>query len=331
MGYAIQFDAAGGPEVLVGREVPVAKPAAGEVCLRHTAIGLNYIDTYHRSGLYPAPLPAIPGLEAAGVVEEVGDGVNPALVGTRVAYARGPMGAYSEVRVIAAKECIPIPPAVSDEIAASAMLKGLTAWFLLHETFPVKKGDTILVHAAAGGVGLILCQWAKRLGARVIGTAGSLAKATLAKQHGCDDVILYRDEPVALRVRELTDGKGVPVVYDAVGKATFSASLDSLAPMGLMVSYGQASGPVPAFELTELARRGSLFITRPSLMDYMKSDATYRKAAEALFSRIAAGDIKVTPAQRFPLREAAAAHRALEARETMGSTILVPESSSGRW
>jgi NADPH2:quinone reductase len=320
----MQFAKVGGPEVLVWRERSLGRPGPGEVRIRHTAIGLNYIDIYHRRGLYPLPLPAIPGLEAAGIVEEVGEGVH-MQPGTRVVYGRGPVGAYAEARIIAAKEVIPIPSGVSDAVAACAMLKGLTAWYLLHETFPVKKGDTVLIHAAAGGVGLILSQWAKKLGARVIGTAGSLPKATLAKQHGCDEVILYREEEdVAKRVKELTNGEGVPVVYDAVGKATFAASLDSLKPMGLMVSYGQASGPVPPLDLLELSRRGSLFITRPSLNDYMRPDTTYRKAAEAVLSGIASGDLRVVPAQQFPLQEAAEAHRALEARETMGSTVLIP-------
>lgn len=320
---AMQFTQPGGPDMLQPAQVTLAAPGAGQVRLRHTAIGLNYIDTYHRSGLYPVPLPAIPGMEAAGVVEEVGEGVSLA-VGTRVVYGRGPMGAYAAERLIGANECVVIPEGVSDGVAASALLKGLTAWYLLHETFPVKKGDTILVHAAAGGVGLILCQWAKQLGCRVIGTVGSVQKAALAHDHGCDEVILYREEKVAERVRALTGGGGVPVVYDAVGASTFVASLDSLQPKGLLVSYGQASGVVPPLDLRELAARGSLFVTRPSLMDYVRDDATYHRAATALLGRIARGEIRVNAAQQFALKDAAVAHRALEARETTGSTILVP-------
>jgi NADPH2:quinone reductase len=294
------------------------------VRLRHTAIGLNYIDIYHRNGLYPVSLPAIPGLEAAGQIEAVGEGVKNFKVGDRVAYGRGPLGAYTEARNIAAKELIALPEGVSDEVAAASMLKGLTAWYLLHQTFPVNKGDTLLIHAAAGGVGLIMVQWAKKLGARVIATVGSEEKAALVKEHGADQVILYRTEPVAPKVKMLTDGKGVDVVYDAVGKATFMASLDSLKPQGLMVSYGQASGPVPTFDISELSKRGSLYLTRPNLTDYMKRDATYREAAKALLDRIAAGDIKIHVAQKLPLKEAAKAQIALETRETVGATVLVP-------
>ena len=321
---AIRFYAHGGAQVLKFEAVEVPPPGAGEVRLRHTAIGLNYIDVYHRSGLYPVHLPAIPGLEAAGVVEAVGDEVKNFKVGDHVAYGRGPMGAYAEVRNIPAKELILLPAGVSDEVGAAAMLKGLTAWYLLHQTFPVSKGDTLLVHAAAGGVGLILTQWAKKLGARVIATVGSEEKAGLARQHGADQVILYRTEPVAQKVRQLTDGKGVDVVYDAVGKATFIASLDSLKPQGMMVSYGQASGPIPPFDLQELAKRGSLYLTRPSLNDYMKRDATYREAATSLLARIAAGDIRIEVAQRFSLKDAGKAHIALETRETVGATVLIP-------
>lgn len=320
---AIQFSKTGGADVL--RKVTLASraPGAGEVRLRHTAIGLNFIDVYHRSGLYPVPLPAIPGLEAAGVIEEVGPGVALA-PGMRVAYGRGPLGAYASERIIAAKECIPLPDSVTDAMAASVMLKGLTAWYLLHQTFPVRRGDSILIHAVAGGVGQILCQWAKHLGARVIGTAGSEEKARRARAIGCDDIIFYRTEDVAKRVRVLTGGKGVPVVYDAVGKDTFTGSLDSLAPLGMMVSYGQASGPIPPFDLRELAKRGSLFITRPGMMDYMREDATYAQAAQAVFALLASGKLVLDPPQQFALADAAAAHKALEGRQTMGSTILVP-------
>ena len=324
MANAIRFYTAGGPEVLRFEAVDVPAPAPGEVLLRHTAIGLNYIDTYHRSGLYPVPLPSGLGLEAAGVVEAVGEGVRQLSVGQRVAYGRGPLGAYSEQRVIAAKELIPLPDGVSDAVAAASMLKGLTAWYLLHQTFPVARGDTLLVHAAAGGVGLLLVQWAKKLGARVLATVGSPEKAALAKHYGADQVILYREEPVAAKVRQLTDGKGVDVVYDAVGQSTFMASLDSLKPRGMMVSYGQASGPIPPFDLSELAKRGSLYLTRPGLMDYMKRDATYREAAGELLLRIAAGDLQVPVEQDFRLEDAAKAHAALEGRLTTGSSVLVP-------
>lgn len=321
---AIRFYTHSGAQVLKFEPVDLPSPAANEVRLRHTAIGLNYIDIYHRSGLYPVPLPAIPGLEAAGVVEEVGADVKNLKIGDHVVYGRGPMGAYTEVRNISAKELIPIPHEVSDETAAAAMLKGLTAWYLLHQTFPVTKNDTLLVHAAAGGVGLILVQWAKKIGARVIATVGSEEKAALVKEHGADQVILYRTEPVASKVRQLTDGKGVDVVYDAVGKSTFVASLDSLKPQGLLVSYGQASGPIPPFDLQELSKRGSLYLTRPTLMDYMKRDATYREAATELLRRIATGDIHIHIAQRFSLKDAGKAQIALETRETVGATVLVP-------
>lgn len=325
MANAIQFMRTGGPQVLEYYEhIELPEPKAGEVRVRHSAIGLNYIDTYHRTGLYPVSLPCVPGLEASGVVTKLGEGVTGLAEGQRVAYGRGPLGAYTSERNIAAKELLPIPKGVSDDVAASAMLKGLTAWYLLHQTFPVNKGDTILVHAAAGGVGLILVQWAKRLGCRVIGTAGNAKKADAARAAGCDATILYRQEDVAKRVRTLTDNKGVDVVYDAVGKDTFMASLDSLKPLGMMVSYGQASGPIPPFSMSELAKRGSLFLTRPSLMDYAKNDKTYWKAGEDLLARIARGELKITVGTKFDLKDAAKAHTALEARETVGSTILIP-------
>lgn len=321
---AIRFYAHGGAQVLKFEAVDVPPPGPGEVRVRHTAIGLNYIDIYHRSGLYPVQLPAIPGLEAAGVVEQVGEDVRHFKVGDHVVYGRGPLGAYTEVRNIAAKELVAIPAGVNDQEAAASMLKGLTAWYLLHETFPVTRNDTLLVHAAAGGVGLILVQWAKKIGARVIATVGTEEKAELVKEHGADHVILYRTEPVAPKVKMLTDGKGVDVVYDAVGKSTFMASLDSLKPKGLMVSYGQASGPIPPFDVSELSKRGSLYLTRPNLSDYMKRDATYREAAGELLKRIAMGDIKVHVAQTLALKDAHKAHIALETRETVGATVLVP-------
>lgn len=324
MVMAMQFVATGGPEVLRATQLTVGSPPAHHVRLRHTAVGVNYIDVYHRSGLYPVPLPNVPGLEAAGIIEEIGPEVTGLSVGQRVVYGRGPLGAYAEQRVIMGKECIPIPDGVSDETAACAMLKGLTAWYLLHQTFPVAKGDTLLIHAAAGGVGLILSQWAKKLGARVIGTAGSTEKAELALHYGCDEVILYRQEEVAPRVRELTKGRGVDVVYDAVGKTTFTASLDSLKPLGMLVSYGQASGEIPPFDLRELSKRGSLFVTRPSLVDYMRHDAVYQQAATELLKRVASGELRINVAQRFALKDAAEAHRSLEARKTVGSTVLLP-------
>lgn len=323
MVMAMQFRETGGPDVFGKTEKTLAAPGVGEVRIRHTAIGVNYIDVYHRSGLYKTELPTIAGSEAAGVVEAVGAGVSIA-PGTRVAYARGPLGAYAAERNIDAKHLIALPPEVSDVTAASAMLKGLTAWYLLHETFPVRKGDTILVHAAAGGVGQILCQWAKLLGATVIGTVGSEAKAITAKQAGADETILYREEDIAKRVRELTKGEGVPVVYDAVGKTTFTASLDALKPLGMMVSFGQASGPIPPFELTELAKRGSLFITRPSLKDYVADDAAYRRAGKLLVTLLAEKKLTIKPPHRHALDKVADAHRALEARETSGSTVLIP-------
>lgn len=324
MVFAMQFTVTGGPEVLKPVEIMPSPLGADELLLRHTAIGLNYIDTYHRSGLYAVPLPMVPGLEAAGVVEAVGSAVSDVKIGDRVAYGKGPLGAYSEKRVIPARECVPIPEGVSDEQAAASMLKGLTAWYLLFETFPVTKGDTILVHAAAGGVGQLLVQWAKALGARVIGTTGSAEKAALATALGADAVILYREQDVAAEIKKLTDGRGVDVVYDAVGKSTFTASLDSLKPKGMMVSYGQASGPIPPFDLKELAVRGSLFLTRPNLMDYFRQDATYQKAARALLAMVGEGRLKVEIAQRFALKDAVQAHAALEARDTTGSTILLP-------
>lgn len=321
---AIQFAQPGGPEVLVPVTLALGNPGPGDVRIRHTAIGLNFIDIYQRNGLYPTALPTILGTEAAGVIEAVGAGVAGLAVGDRVAYARGALGAYAGARILAANHCVLLPDGVSDEIAASVMLKGLTAWYLLHETFLVRAGDTILVHAAAGGVGQLLCQWAKHLGARVIGTVGSEAKAAIAKHAGCDAVIYYRSEDVAARVRALTDGVGVPVVYDAIGKTTFMASLDALRPRGMMVSFGQASGPIPAFALSELAKRGSLFITRPSLKDYIADDATYRRAAKALLAMIVGDHLSVAVSQRYALADAANAHRALEAGQTTGSTVLIP-------
>ncbi len=325
MTHAIRFHRPGGPEVLVWDEVEVGAPAPGQVRLRQTAVGLNYIDVYHRTGAYPvAAMPSGIGLEGAGVVEEIGAGVAELKAGDRVAYASPPIGAYAEARLMPADRLVKLPAGISDRSAAAMMLQGLTAQYLIRRTHRVAAGETILMHAAAGGVGLILCQWAKHLGATVIGTAGSEEKAALARAHGCDHVILYRREDVAKRVRELTAGAGVPVVYDGVGKDTFAASLDCLAPLGLMASFGSASGPVPAFDMGVLAAKGSLFLTRPTLMTYMAKREDLLASAQELFDVVAKGAVKIEINQTFPLRDAAAAHRALEARQTTGSTVLLP-------
>ncbi|MHC4911003.1 MAG: quinone oxidoreductase family protein [Planctomycetota bacterium] len=322
---AIRFHTVGGPEVLRWEEVALGAPSAGEVLIRHTAVGVNYIDIYHRTGLYPvAGPPSGLGLEAAGVVEAVGSGVTEVAVGDRVAYATGPIGAYMERRVVPAGQLVPVPDGVSDEQAAAMMLKGLTAQYLLRRTHRVRSGETILFHAAAGGVGLIACQWAKHLGVRVIGTAGSDEKAALAGANGCDEVIVYTRENFTEHVRELTGGAGVPVVYDSVGKATFEGSLDCLAPLGLMVSFGNASGPVPPVSIAILAQKGSLFLTRPTLASYVARREDLLAAAEELFSVVASGAVKIHIKHRYPLAEAAAAHRDLEARRTIGSIVLLP-------
>ncbi len=314
----------GGPEVLSVVDDEPAAPQAGEVTLRHTAIGLNFIDTYHRSGLYPTKPPFTPGLEAAGVIEAVGPDVTDLKVGQRVAYGSGATGAYAERRTMSAATLVPLPDAISDEVAAAMMLKGMTAQYLLRQTYVVKPGDTIVLHAAAGGVGLIASQWAKHLGATVIGTVGSKAKVELAKAHGCDHVVLYREEDLPKRVKELTGGHGVPVVYDGIGKDTFLASLDCLAPRGLMVSFGNASGPVDAFNLGLLAQKGSLYVTRPTLMTYAATRPQLLECANDLFDVVAKGKVKIEIHQRFPLAEAEAAHRALEGSATTGSTLLIP-------
>jgi NADPH2:quinone reductase len=321
---AIRFHAAGGPEVLKLEEVDLPPPGRGEVRLVHKAIGLNFIDTYHRSGLYPLALPSGIGLEAMGVVDEVGEGVTRLKKGDRVAYGTGPIGAYAEARNIPANRVSKLPDAIGDETAAAMMLKGMTVRYLLRETYVVKPGDTILVHAAAGGVGLIAGQWAKALGATAIGTVGSPAKAELARAHGYDHVIDYTKEDVAKRVRELTGGKGVPVVYDGVGQATVMASLDSLMPRGLLVSFGNASGPVRNFDLILLSTRGSLYVTRPTLMTYVASDEALEANAADLFEMVASGKVKIEVNQRYALADAAQAHRDLEARKTTGSTVLIP-------
>jgi len=324
MNFAIRFHSTGGPEVLRWEEVPVAAPQPGEVLIRHGAVGLNFIDVYHRRGLYPLPLPAVPGLEGAGVVEEVGEGVEEVQPGQRVAYAGGPPGAYTQRRVIPAHRLVPLPDFVDDLTAAAVMVKGLTAWFLLRRTYPVKPGDTIVFHAAAGGVGLLACQWAASLGATVIGTVGSEAKVELARRHGCQHVLVLGRDDVPRRVKELTQGRGVPVVYDSVGRATWEDSLECLAPLGLMVSFGNASGPVPAFSPLVLAEKGSLFLTRPTLMTYTAQRADLLAGAHELFAALEAGHVRLHLHRTYPLRDAAAAHRDLEERRTVGSSVLLP-------
>ncbi len=324
MPHAIRFHQPGGPEVLRWESVDLPAPAAGEARVRHHAVGLNYIDTYHRTGLYPLPLPSGIGLEGAGIVEAVGEGVSEVAVGDRVAYAGGPVGAYAEVRNIPAHRLLKLPEAISFETAAAMMLQGLTSAYLLRRTYRVQAGDAVLIHAAAGGVGLIACQWAKALGATVIGTVGSPAKAALAKAHGCDHVIDYTTENFAQRVREITGGEGVPVVYDGVGQATFAGSLDSLRPLGMMVSFGNASGPVPPVDLIQLSQKGSLFITRPTLMTYTAKRADLVALGEELFDVVGSGKVRIEINQRYALKDAAQAHIDLEARKTTGSTILIP-------
>ena len=324
MPHAIRIHQTGGPEVLCWEAVDLPAPAPGEATVRHHAVGLNYIDTYHRTGLYPLPLPSGIGLEGAGVVEAIGEGVNEVKVGDRVAYAGGPIGAYAEARNIPAHRLLVLPESISFETGAAMMLQGLTAAYLLRKTYRVQPGDAVLIHAAAGGVGLIACQWAKALGATVIGTVGSPAKVELARAHGCDHVIDYTTENFTLRVRDITGGEGVPVVYDGVGKDTFTGSLDCLRPMGIMVSYGNASGPVPPVDLILLSQKGSLFITRPTLMSYTAKRADLLALGTELFDRVASGQVRVEINQRYALRDAAQAHRDLEARRTTGSTILLP-------
>ena len=322
MTHAIRVHQTGGPETLKWETVELPPPAAGEIQVRHTAVGLNYIDVYFRTGLYPAPLPLTPGFEAAGVVAAVGAGVTELRVGERVAYATGPLGAYAEARNMPADRAVKIPEGVSDQQAAAMMLQGMTAEYLLRRTYPVKKGDTILVHAAAGGVGLILCQWAKHLGATVIGTVGSDAKAELARANGCDHPIVYTREDFHARVMEITGGAKLPVVYDSVGMDTFAKSLDCLALRGMMVLYGQASGKVPPFDLGELSAKGSLFVTRPTLFSYTATRQELVDCANALFDVVGRGIVKIAINQTYPLREAAQAHADLEARKTTGSTVF---------
>jgi NADPH2:quinone reductase len=324
MSKAIRIQATGGPEVLVLEDVAVGAPGPGEARVRHTVIGLNYIDTYHRSGLYKMPLPSGIGLEAAGVVEALGAGVDYLKVGDRVAYCGGAPGSYSTERVMAADKLVPIPAGVEDEAAATLMLKGLTVQYLFRQTFPLKGGETILFHAAAGGVGLVACQWARALGVTMIGTVGSDEKAALAKTHGCAHTIVYTHEDFVARTKEITGGKGVPVVYDSIGRDTFPRSLDVLQPRGMFVSFGSSSGPLPAFDIMLLAQKGSLFATRPTLFIYASTRPALLAMAEDMFKLVIAGQIVSKPRQRFALKDAAAAHRALESRETTGATILIP-------
>ena len=322
MSKAIRIHEHGGPETLRWDEVETGAPDTGQVLIRQTAAGLNFIDVYHRVGLYPVPsLPAIVGNEGAGVVEAVGDGVTSVQVGDRVAYCMS-LGSYTERRVIDADRLVKLPDGITDYQAAAMMLKGCTVQYLVKTIYPITSGDTILLHAAAGGVGLIACQWAKHLGATVIGTVGSDEKAELARAHGCDHTIVYTRENIVERVKALTDGAGVPVVYDSVGKDTFIASLDCLQPRGLMVSYGNASGPVDPFSPGLLAVRGSLFLTRPTLASYIGTRDELDASAADLFGVVESGAVKIAVSQTFPLEDAAQAHRALEARETTGSTVL---------
>jgi len=324
MTKAIRIEQVGGPEVMQWVDVEVGAPGPGEIRVKHHAVGLNYIDVYFRTGLYQQPLPGALGMEAAGVVEAVGPDVTLFQPGDRVAYAARPPGAYCQERVMAAAGVVKLPDALSFEQGAAMMLQGMTAQYLLRRTYPVKAGQTILVHAAAGGVGLILCQWAKALGATVIGTVGSEAKAELARAHGCDHTIVYTHENFTQRVRELTGGAGVPVVYDSIGNDTYIGSLDALAPLGMMVSYGNASGPLPPIESSALASRGSLFFTRPTLFSYIAQRADLERTAQELFDVVLSGQVKIEVNQTYALQDVADAHRALESRTTTGSTVLLP-------
>ncbi len=325
MAKAIRIHEHGGPEVLRYEEADPGKPGKGEVLLRHTAIGLNFIDTYFRTGLYPAPngLPLTPGGEAAGVVVELGEGVTELKVGDRVAYAGAP-GSYAEERVMPAERLVKVPDGVTDEEAAGMMLKGMTAEYLLRRTYAVKPGDNVLYHAAAGGVGLIFGQWAKHLGVDVIGTVGSAQKAELAKAHGYAHVVNYRETDFVKAVAEITGGRKCDVVYDSVGKDTFDGSLDCLRPRGMLVSFGQSSGPVPPFNLGILSQKGSLFLTRPTLFAYIATRAELEESAAALFEVVRSGAVKIRVNQRYPLSEAAQAHADLEGRRTTGTTVLIP-------
>jgi NADPH:quinone reductase len=321
---AIRFSKFGDPDVLAVEDVELPPPSPGQVRVRHTAIGVNFIDTYQRSGLYPVALPSGLGLEGAGNVEAVGEGVETLKIGDRIGYCTGPIGAYAEANNVAADRAVKLPAGVTDEVAAASMLKGMTAQYLLKRTWRVADGETILFHAAAGGVGLIACQWAKQLGATVIGTVGSDEKIALAKANGCDHVLNTRDPDWVKGVRAITDGKGVPVVYDSIGKDTFAGSLDCLAVRGLMVSFGNASGAVPPFEPGILSAKGSLYLTRPTLFHYTRTREELQETADDLFAVIASGMVKIAIHQRFKLDQAREAHEALHSRNTTGATVLIP-------
>jgi len=321
---AIRFDKFGGPEVLNYVNAMLADPAEGEVQLRHTAIGLNFVDTYHRSGLYPVALPSGLGGEAAGVIAKLGKGVKGFKIGDRVAYGTGPLGSYAEMRNFPANRLVKLPKSIGDEQAAGMMLKGMTVRYLLRATYKVKRGETVLFHAAAGGVGLIFSQWAKALGVKVIGTVGSPEKVAIAKAHGCAHVIDTSHEDVVARVKEITKGKGVPVAYDGVGLATYMQSLDCLSPRGLLVVFGNASGAVPAFNLGLLASKGSLYVTRPTLFNYVAKDNEFRDTVRDLVNIVKSGKVKIVINQRYALADAAKAHEDLQARRTTGATVLLP-------
>jgi NADPH:quinone reductase len=323
MTHAIRFHKAGGPEVLVWEDVDVGKPGPGEARIRHTAVGLNFVDIYYRSGLYPLPLPSGLGGEGAGVVEEVGSGVTDLKAGDRVAYGHAPLGAYAEARLIPADRLLKLPDSIDDKTAAAMMLKGLTAQYLIRQTYRVKAGETILLHAAAGGVGLILSQWAKHLGVTVIGTAGSEEKAKLASEHGCAHTIIYTKEDFVKRVDEITGGKKVPVVYDSVGKDTFLKSLDCLAPLGVAALFGQSSGAVEPLNLGLLAQKGSLYVTRPTLNTYAAKRESLVAMAKELFEVVQSGAVKIDVRQTYPLKDAGKAQADLAARKTTGSTVLL--------
>jgi len=325
MDGAIVVSRLGGPEVLEWSQKDPGEPGPGEVLVRHTAVGLNFIDVYHRTGLYPMELPFTPGVEGAGVVEKVGEGVDDLGPGDHVAYTgNGPIGSYCEARVLPRQRLFKLPDTIPDDVAAAIMLKGCTVEYLVRRTYPVKSGDWVLLHAAAGGVGLLACQWLKALGATVIGTVGSEEKASLIRENGCDHAILYREEDVPARVREITNGRGVDVVYDSVGGATFHGSLDSLRPRGMMVTFGNASGPVEPISPLLLAQKGSLFLTRPTVGHYYATPEDAAEGVAALFDVVGSGKVKPYIGARYPLKDAAEAHRALEARETVGSTVLEP-------
>jgi NADPH2:quinone reductase len=324
MAKAIRIHATGGPEVMKFEEVEVGAPGAGEARIRQSAIGINFIDVYHRTGLYPLPLPTGVGSEGAGVVEAIGSGVTDIAVGDRVAYAGGAIGGYAEVRLVPAARLVKLPDSITDQQAAAMMLKGMTVQYLIRRTYRVQAGDTVLFHAAAGGVGLIACQWLKALGARVIGTVSSDEKAALAKAHGCEFPVVYTREDFVARVKEITNGKGAPVVYDSVGKDTFMRSLDCLRPLGMMVSFGNSSGPVAPFEAGILAQKGSLYLTRPTLVTYTAVRSDLLATANDLFEIVAWGKVKIEVSRTYPLADAPQAHRDLEGRKTTGSLLLLP-------